>query len=328
VKRDWPTEVDMLSHALAIDSNFVWAAIMLGYAYSGQGLYDQAKEVCLSLYKKRDQMPMQLKIWINFQYSEYFETPNEAIKNIRQLLKIDDQMPNVYYNVGRLYNRLYQYDKAIPASEKCLEIYDKWGIKPWWAPDYYYLGQAYHETGQYKKERELYKKAEQDFPDDRDIIYRQAILSLKEGDTVEADRYIKKYIFVCKDISYSEAVITTNLAAIYSEADILDKAERYYRQALVLEPEIISRLNNLAYFLIDKDRNINEGLEIVDKALELSPDNYASLHGKGWGLYKQGKYKEAQGFLEKSWKIKPVYNHALYLHLEEVKKALASQKNN
>lgn len=273
-------------------------------------------------------MPMQLKIWTNATYSYFFETPYETIKNIRQLLKIDDQIPNVYYFVGDQYNRLYQYDKTIPELEKCLEIYNKWGIKPWWAPDYIFLGLAYHKTGQYNKERELYKKAEQDFPDDRGIIYRQAVLSLKEGDTAAADRYIKKYIFVCKDFSFSEAVITTNLAAIYSEADLLDKAERYYRQALVLEPEIILRLNNLAYFLIDKDRNINEGLELVDKAFELSPDNYASLHGKGWGLYKQGKYKEALGFLEKSWKIKPVYNHALYLHLEEVKKALASQKNN
>jgi len=329
VKRDWPTEVNMLSHALAIDSNFVWAAIMLGYAYSGQELYNQAKEVCLRLYKKRDQMPMQLKIWVNFQYSEYFETPNEAIKNIRQLLKIDDQMPNVYYNVGRLYNRLYQYDKAIPELEKCLEIYDKWGIKPWWAPDYFVLGFAYHKTGQYKKEKELFKKAEQDFPDDRDIIYRLAILSLKEGDTVATDRYIKKYIFVCKDISYSEAVITTNLAAIYSEADILDKAERYYRQALTLEPETPLRINNLAYFLIDKDRNITEGLELVHNALELSPDNYMSLHGKGWGLYKQGKYKEALGILQKSWDLRMQnanYNHAAFLHLEEAKKAVASQK--
>jgi tetratricopeptide (TPR) repeat protein len=82
-------------------------------------------------------------------------------------------------------------------------------------------------------------------------------------------------------------------------------------------------LNNLAYFLIDKERNIKEGLDLADKALKLSPDNYASLHSKGWGLYKQGKYKEALEFLEKSWKTKPVYNHALYLHLEEVKKAVA-----
>ncbi len=28
-------------------------------------------------------------------------------------------------------------------------------------------------------------------------------------------------------------------------------------------------MNNLAYFLIDKDRNINEGLELIDKALEI-----------------------------------------------------------
>ena len=28
-------------------------------------------------------------------------------------------------------------------------------------------------------------------------------------------------------------------------------------------------MNTLAYFLIDKDRNINEGLELVDKAIEI-----------------------------------------------------------
>jgi tetratricopeptide (TPR) repeat protein len=88
-------------------------------------------------------------------------------------------------------------------------------------------------------------------------------------------------------------------------------------------------LNNLAYFLIDKDRNINEGLELVNKALELSPDNYMSLHGKGWGLYKQGKYKEALEILQKSWDLrreKAVYNHEAFLHLEEARKAVSGQK--
>ena len=50
------------------------------------------------------------------------------------------------------------------------------------------LGYAYHKTGQYKKEKKLYKKAEQDFPDDPDLIYRQAILSLTERDTIAANR--------------------------------------------------------------------------------------------------------------------------------------------
>ncbi len=60
----------------------------------------------------------------------------KQLKILRQLLEIDDQMPNVYYYIGSHYNRLYQYDKAIPEFEKSLEIYNKWDIKPLWASDY------------------------------------------------------------------------------------------------------------------------------------------------------------------------------------------------
>jgi hypothetical protein len=52
------------------------------------------------------------------------------------------------------------------------------------------------------------------------------------------------------------------------------------------------------------------------------------LDTKGWGLYKQKKYKEALELLEKSWDLKPYYDHELYLHLEAAKKAVAGQKNN
>ena len=92
-----------------------------------------------------------------------------------------------------------------------------------------------------------------------------------------------------------------------------------------------SRKNTLAYFLIDKDRNIIEGLELVDDALKQSPDNYNYLHTKGWGLFKQGKYQEAKDILQKSWDLrrgKAVYNHEAFLHLEAAKKAVAGQKNN
>lgn len=52
--------------------------------------------------------------------------------------------------------------------------------------------------------------------------------------------------------------------------------------------------------MIDNDRNINEGLELVDNALDLNPDNYIYMDSKGWGIYKQGKYEEALISLEKS----------------------------
>ncbi len=59
---------------------------------------------------------------------------------------------------------LFQYDKAIPEFEKALEIYDKMDSKPWWVYNYTLLGESYHKTGQYKKEKKLYIKADQDFP--------------------------------------------------------------------------------------------------------------------------------------------------------------------
>ena len=90
-------------------------------------------------------------------------------------------------------------------------------------------------------------------------------------------------------------------------------------------------MNQLAFFLIDKDRNIREGLGLADTALKIFPDDSYLLDTKGWGFYKQGKYQESLDLLQKSWDLrmkKSVYNHEAFLHLEPAKKAVASQKNN
>jgi tetratricopeptide (TPR) repeat protein len=327
--REYTTARNWYLRAIEKDSNFISASYWIMGTFYNQGIYDQAKKWCSKVYEKGDKMPMPQQLMINDVYAILFKTPNESITWLRQLLEIDDQQPTTYYILGFRYLSLYQYDKAIPEFKKTLEIYDKWDSKTPWAPIYPQLGYAYHKTGQYKEEEKLYKKAEQDFPDDPDIIYRQAILSLTEQDTIAANRYIEKYKSIRKEKSTSEAAIFTSLAGIYSEASILDKAEEYYKEALSLEPKNRVRINNLAYFLIDKDRDISKGLELADTLLRLSPDNYNYLHCKGWGLYKQGKYQEGHEILQKSWDLrmqKSIYNHTAFLHLEEAKKAVAGLK--
>jgi len=328
IKRDYPTAVKLYSQVIAIDTNLTFASVMLSLAYLSQGLDQEAQKWCLKVYAKRDQLSMQEKLWANWLHSLYFETPYEQIKYLKQFLEIDDQEPDSYYNLGDAYNELDQYDKAIPEYKKALEIYDRWDSKPLWVLNYTNLGYCYHNTGQYKKEKMLYKKAEKDFPNDPALMYRQAALSLTEGDTVATNEYIKTYISLSKERSSSDASISNNLAIMYDEEGFMKKAEEYYRKALSLQPENPTRLNNLAYFLINKDQNLTEGTELIDKALELSPNSYYMLDTKGWGLYKQGKYQEALELLEKAWNLKPIYDHELYLHLEGVKKAVVSQKNN
>jgi tetratricopeptide (TPR) repeat protein len=330
-------ELDMTSarnwylRSLSVDTNFTLASFWILGTYYNQGLNDEAKKWCLKLYKKRDQMPLMYQLLVNDSYALLFETPYEGIKYLRQILEIDDQQPMISYLIGTRYLLVSQYEKAIPEFEKSFEIYKKWGLKPPWIYAYIQLGYSFHMTGQYDKEKELYKKAEQDFPDDLALIYMQAILSLTERDTISANRYINKYTSILKDNSTSKADITSGLASIYSDAGMLNEAEKYFRQALTLEPENPWNLNNLAYFFIDKDRNIDEGLKLVNKALEISPDSYDFLDTKGWGLYKQGRYQEALEILQKSWDLRreqAIYSHEPFLHLEAAKKAVADQKNN
>ncbi len=145
------------------------------------------------------------------------------------------------------------------------------------------------------------------------------------GDTIAANRHIKNWISVRKKESWSDARIASYLAYVYDMANMPDKTEESLRKALSLEPENPVRMSILASFLIDKNRNVEEGLYLVEKALGINPENYNFLHNKGWGLYKQGKYKEALEFLEKSWALRPMYIHKIYLHLEEVKKVYNKQ---
>ena len=327
-KNDMPTARDWYLKAVGIDSNFATVYNWLCYTYLNQGMYEQGKKWCLKLYRMRDHVTRFQKIVINQCYAHCFETPAEELKYLKQQKEMDD-LSGACSMLGIIYSSIGQYDKAIPEFEKDLGDQIKLYSKPWWPYDYFWLARAHIRTSQYKKGKNLLKDSEKYFPNDPGLTSQKAIISLAVNDTIEANRYINKYISLCKDRSDSEASIAEDLAWIYSEASVTDKTDKYYRQALLLTPEIPYRMNNLARFLINKDRNVNEGLELINKALTLRPDNYEFLDTKGWGLYKQEKYKEALDILQKSWDLrrqKALYDHEAFLHLEAARKAVSGQK--
>jgi tetratricopeptide (TPR) repeat protein len=337
--------IDCYTKALAIDSGFITAitAISISYgnqfeiefmyssAYESLYLYDLAKEWCLLAREKTDQMTGEQKININWIYAAYSGSPNDEIKYLKQLIESDDMSPNVYTNLGSAYNKLFQYYEAIPYFEKALEIYETWDVKPLWSNNYAYLGDAYHETGQYRKAEKLYKKAEKDFPDNPLVSIGQSTLSATLGDTVATVEHVNKAMALGRSMSIPEACLTGIMASCYNKAGVPDKAEEYYRQAFSMDPGNPDRINDLAYFLIDSERGIDEGLELADRRLALVPEDFFVMHTKGYGLYKQGKYREALELLQESWDLRmerAVYDHKAFLHLEAAKKAVTEQNKN
>jgi AraC-like DNA-binding protein/TolB-like protein len=328
LRKDFSEAVYLYSRALALDSDFTMAASDMSYAYSYLGQLDQTRKWFLWLYKKREMMPTLQKIFVEYSYANSFGTPYEALKCLKRLQDYDQKGENFHFLLGQQYLELGQNNEAITEFKKNLEtltMFPKSTID--W--DYTSLGLAYHKAGLYKNEKKLYKKAEKYFPESYELIYRQAVLSLTEGDTSASNRYIEDYRFVLKNNAVSEADITTNLAEMYSETDFQKNAETCYRMALSLEPDNQVRIKNLSYFLVDSERNIDEGLAIADRALTLKPDDFEFLHIKGWGLYKKGSQKQALELLQKSWdlrKLYSVYDHTAFLHLEAAKEVVAGQR--
>ena len=129
--RDWAASTNFYSQAVAIDSNFTFAALMLSYSYLNSGMYDDAKKWCLMLYNKRDQMSLQQKLMISWLHAGCFEINLYAqIKYLKQIMETDEQAPNFHFLLGMAYWELNEYYKAIPEYEKALEIYNKLGLKP------------------------------------------------------------------------------------------------------------------------------------------------------------------------------------------------------
>jgi len=248
---------------------------------------------------------------------------------MKQRQQIDDMVPGTHSALGQTYFGLKQYDKAIPEFEKFLEILGEWDkelLKD--NQGYFILCRAYEETGQYKKEKKLLKKAKKYIPETW-LYTLEALLAFAEKDTIEANRYIEKYIAVKKAASHSEAGIANGLGDIYSQAGIMDKAEEYYRKALILEPENLALINVLTSFLLESNRNLNDIGGLMDRAMGLAKnkvDYYEYLNIKGWSLYKQGKNQEAQETIQKAWDEAPFKLYSIRSHLEEVKKAVEGKK--
>ena len=333
-KKDYLTARNLFLKALDADSSFHYAALMIEKTYSKQGITEQQFNWLLNNYEKKERMPYAEQLYASWAYAFSFEPPEVGINYLRQLEEIDDQVSEIPYLLGYTYNRMNQYENAIPELEKSLEIFRKWGKE--YFNDigiYLELGYAYHQTRQYRKEKKLYKMADNYFPDDPYLIARWISMSLSIKDTIATNRNIKRLELVCKErYSSYETVIAASLAIIYSEENDscnLRKAEDYYRKAISLQPKSDVRLNNLANFLINKNRNLDEVSSLMDKAMELALDKYSYyqyLGTKGWGLYKQGKYMEALGVLEKTWNEAPFKLYSIRSHLEQVREAVTEQR--
>ena len=88
--------------------------------------------------------------------------------------------------------------------------------------------------------------------------------------------------------------------------DLWGLAEKDFRKALSLNPNQPQVLNYLGYSLIEKNSNLEEALDMIERAVKESPDSGYIVDSLGWGYYKLGQYEKAVPNLERAAELMPV----------------------
>ncbi|MER2534688.1 MAG: tetratricopeptide repeat protein [Rhizobiaceae bacterium] len=83
------------------------------------------------------------------------------------------------------------------------------------------------------------------------------------------------------------------------------KAEPNFRKALEINPEQPQVLNYLGYSWVDMNMNLDEGMDMIRRAVELRPSDGYIVDSLGWAHYRLGQYDEAVTELERAVSLKP-----------------------
>ena len=81
-------------------------------------------------------------------------------------------------------------------------------------------------------------------------------------------------------------------------------------------PDHAHAYNALGYTLADRNLRLDEADKLIDRALQLSPDDAHILDSKGWVLFRKGDLEGAIRYLRKAYALRP--DAEIAVHLGEV----------
>lgn len=111
------------------------------------------------------------------------------------------------------------------------------------------------------------------------------------------------------DLLYDYAMLAEKL-------DRLDVMESTLRKIMELAPKNQHAYNALGYSLAERNLRLPEALQLIEKALQLAPEDPFILDSMGWVQYRLGKLKEAEEYLRRAYALQP--DAEIGVHLGEV----------
>jgi Flp pilus assembly protein TadD len=111
------------------------------------------------------------------------------------------------------------------------------------------------------------------------------------------------------DLLYDQALTA-------EKVDRFDVLEANLKRLIQLRPDHAHAHNALGYSFADRNIRLPEAKKLIERALELSPEDYFIIDSMGWVLYRMGDLKGAAAQLRRAWQGRP--DGEIGAHLGEV----------
>jgi predicted CXXCH cytochrome family protein len=197
------------------------------------------------------------------------------------LAKYRPKRSEFYSELGDAMRRSGHLDDAIPIFEEALRL-NQGSLAAWVG-----LGSAYEASGRYPKALESFDRAIAVAPSDALLLQEVAQVYIKQGQRVRAIEALNRSLVLDSTVPQTQQLLGT----LWMKDDAAS-AERFFREAIRLQPGYAQALTNLAVLLSETNRT-EEAAYNFERAIRLRPD-YALAHlNYGLMLRKLGRIDEA-----------------------------------
>jgi tetratricopeptide (TPR) repeat protein len=142
-------------------------------------------------------------------------------------------------------------------------------------------------------------------PNDQEVIMALGNVQRGHKEFAECADTYSKGIALIPHPDKSNWVIYYFRGICYERSHQWPKAEADLEQALKLFPDQPHVLNYLGYSWIDQGVHLDQGMDMIKKAVQQRPDDGYIVDSLGWAYYKLGNYDEAVKQLEHAVELKP-----------------------
>ena len=212
----------------------------------------------------------------------------------------------VHYYLGQL-------NEAKNADEAALQSYRKVQSGEYAFPAQLRLAYLLNKTGKLMEARQQLQQAHADNDQQRAQLIMLEAKILRDAKQPEAAYQV---LFQGLDKMPDSPDLLYEAGMLVDQMGQHETFERMVRKLIQLRPDYAHGYNALGYSLLDRNVRVSEGMQLVEKAFRLAPDDPAIMDSVGWGHYRMGDLSKSEEFLRRAYTANP--DPEIAAHLGEV----------